>query len=73
MSSYYQPLYDNFYNFNDGKGFATILGMMVSIKLVFIQTWLITLLIKCYSTVAVIIEFLKAPFYVCLNLIDHTR
>lgn len=65
MSSYYQPLYDDFYNFNDGKGVAIILGMMACIELVFIQTWLITLLITGYSTVAVIIEFLKSTI-LCL-------
>lgn len=59
-----------FFHFRGGKGVATALGMMVPIGLdftgCFILTWLIVLLITGYSSVAAIVGFLLAPFYVWL-------
>ncbi|MCX8575387.1 MULTISPECIES: glycerol-3-phosphate 1-O-acyltransferase PlsY [unclassified Gilliamella] len=59
-----------FFHFKGGKGVATALGMMAPIGLdftgCFILTWLMTLLITGYSSVAAIIGFLMAPFYVWL-------
>ncbi|OCG02892.1 glycerol-3-phosphate 1-O-acyltransferase PlsY [Gilliamella sp. wkB112] len=59
-----------FFHFRGGKGVATALGMMMPIGLdftgCFIVTWLIVLLVTGYSSVAAIVGFLLAPFYVYL-------
>lgn len=59
-----------FFHFHGGKGVATALGMMMPIGLdftgCFILTWLVVLLITGYSSVAAIVGFLFAPFYVWL-------
>jgi acyl phosphate:glycerol-3-phosphate acyltransferase len=59
-----------FFHFRGGKGVATALGMMIPIGFdftaCFILTWLLTLLITGYSSVAAIVGFLMAPFYVWL-------
>lgn len=59
-----------FFRFRGGKGVATALGMMAPIGFdftgCFILTWLLTLLITGYSSVAAIVGFLMAPFYVWL-------
>ncbi|MWN30879.1 glycerol-3-phosphate 1-O-acyltransferase PlsY [Gilliamella sp. Pra-s65] len=59
-----------FFHFRGGKGVATALGMMAPIGIdftaCFILTWLLTLLITGYSSVAAIVGFLMAPFYVWL-------
>lgn len=59
-----------FFHFHGGKGVATALGMMIPIGLdvtgCFILTWLVVLLITGYSSVAAIVGFLFAPFYVWL-------
>lgn len=59
-----------FFHFRGGKGVATALGMMMPIGLdftgCFILTWFLVLLITGYSSVAAIVGFLLAPFYVWL-------
>nr|WP_218057349.1 glycerol-3-phosphate 1-O-acyltransferase PlsY [Gilliamella apicola] len=59
-----------FFHFRGGKGVATALGMMIPIGFdftgCFILTWLLALLITGYSSVAAIVGFLMAPFYVWL-------
>ncbi|WP_141670031.1 glycerol-3-phosphate 1-O-acyltransferase PlsY [Gilliamella sp. App2-1] len=59
-----------FFHFHGGKGVATALGMMAPIGFdftaCFILTWLFTLLITGYSSVASIVGFLMASFYVWL-------
>ncbi|WP_294615164.1 glycerol-3-phosphate 1-O-acyltransferase PlsY [uncultured Gilliamella sp.] len=59
-----------FFHFRGGKGVATALGMMMPIGVdfsgCFILTWLLALLITGYSSVAAIVSFLCAPFYVWL-------
>ncbi|QYN46887.1 glycerol-3-phosphate 1-O-acyltransferase PlsY [Gilliamella sp. ESL0405] len=59
-----------FFHFRGGKGVATALGMMMPIGLdftgCFVLTWLTTLLLTGYSSVAAIVGFLLAPFYVWL-------
>ncbi|WP_034914745.1 glycerol-3-phosphate 1-O-acyltransferase PlsY [Gilliamella sp. Imp1-1] len=59
-----------FFHFRGGKGVATALGMMAPIGFdftgCFILTWLLTLLITGYSSVAAVVGFLMAPFYVWL-------
>ena len=59
-----------FFHFRVGKGVATALGMMMPIGVdfsgCFILTWLLALLITGYSSVAAIVSFLCAPFYVWL-------
>ncbi|OCG08015.1 glycerol-3-phosphate acyltransferase [Gilliamella sp. wkB178] len=59
-----------FFHFRGGKGVATALGIMMPIGLdftgCFIVTWLIVLLVTGYSSVAAIVGFLLAPFYVWL-------
>ncbi|WP_392561724.1 glycerol-3-phosphate 1-O-acyltransferase PlsY [Orbus sturtevantii] len=57
-----------FFRFQGGKGVATALGSMVMIGFdfsgLFIATWLITIVITGYSSVAAIISFLLAPLFV---------
>ncbi|MBX4133262.1 glycerol-3-phosphate 1-O-acyltransferase PlsY [Frischella sp. Ac48] len=79
-----------FYHFRGGKGVATALGSMMMIGFdftgLFIATWITTVLITGYASVAAIISFLLAPLYVwfirpeftmpvamlsCLVLIKH--
>ncbi len=59
-----------FFDFRGGKGVATALGMMMPIGLdftgCFILTWLLTLLVTGYSSVASIVGFLFAPLFVWL-------
>lgn len=59
-----------FFHFRGGKGVATAIGMMIPIGLdftcCFILTWLLILFLTGYSSVAAIIGFLLAPFYVWL-------
>nr|WP_218057919.1 glycerol-3-phosphate 1-O-acyltransferase PlsY [Gilliamella apicola] len=59
-----------FFHFRGGKGVATALGMMIPIGFdftgCFILTWLLALFITGYSSVAAIVGFLMAPFYVWL-------
>lgn len=59
-----------FFQFRGGKGVATALGIMMPIGLdfsgCFIFTWLLALIITGYSSVAAIVGFLLAPFYVWL-------
>ncbi|MDF7669906.1 glycerol-3-phosphate 1-O-acyltransferase PlsY [Orbaceae bacterium ESL0721] len=81
-----------FFHFRGGKGVATAIGIMLPIGFdftcCFIATWLITLLISGYASLAAIVGFLLAPFYVwlfkpeltlpvamlsCLVIIRHNR
>lgn len=59
-----------FFHFRGGKGVATAIGMMIPIgpdfTCCFILTWLLILFLTGYSSVAAIIGFLLAPFYVWL-------
>lgn len=59
-----------FFQFHGGKGVATALGIMMPIGLdfsgCFILTWVLALIITGYSSVAAIVGFLLAPFYVWL-------
>ncbi len=80
-----------FYHFRGGKGVATALGTMVLIGFdftgLFICTWLTTVFLTGYSSLAAIVSFLLAPLYVwfirpeftmpvamlsCLILIKHS-
>jgi len=57
-----------FFNLRGGKGVATALGSMVMIGFdfsgLFIATWLVTVLITGYASLAAIICFLFAPLFV---------
>lgn len=57
-----------FFHFHGGKGVATALGTIILIGYdfsgLFIITWLLSVLITGYSSVAAIISFLFAPLYV---------
>lgn len=57
-----------FHHFHGGKGVATAIGIMMPIGFDFtcclLATWLITLLISGYSSLAAIVGFLLAPLYV---------
>ena len=59
-----------FFDFHGGKGVATALGMMIPIGLdftgCFILTWLLTVLVTGYSSVASIVAFLFTPLFVWL-------
>ncbi len=59
-----------FFHFRGGKGVATAIGMMVPIGFdftaCFLATWVITLFLTGYSSVAALVGFLLAPFYVWL-------
>ncbi|MDF7667557.1 glycerol-3-phosphate 1-O-acyltransferase PlsY [Orbaceae bacterium ESL0727] len=59
-----------FFHFHGGKGVATAIGIMLPIGFDFtgclIATWLITLYLTGYASVAAIVGFLFAPFYVWL-------
>lgn len=57
-----------FFHFKGGKGVATALGTMILIGYdfagLFAATWVITLILTGYSSVASIVGFLFAPLYV---------
>lgn len=61
-------IYPLFFNFRGGKGVATALGAIAPIGLdlttLLIGTWLLTVLLSGYASLAAIISALIAPFYV---------
>jgi len=61
-------IYPVFFNFQGGKGVATALGAIAPIgldlSLLLIGTWMLTVLLSGYASLAAILSALIAPFYV---------
>ncbi|MCL9667554.1 glycerol-3-phosphate 1-O-acyltransferase PlsY [Rosenbergiella epipactidis] len=61
-------IYPVFFNFQGGKGVATALGAIAPIgldlSLLLIGTWLLTVFLSGYASLAAILSALVAPFYV---------
>lgn len=72
MAAFIGHLYPIFFNFNGGKGVATLIGVLLAtnwiLGLAFIGTWLLTALLFRYSSLSAIIAALLTPFYTWLLL-----
>ena len=69
-------MYPVFFQFNGGKGVATALGAIAPIGLdltcMVIATWLISVLVSRYSSVAAIVTVVLTPFYTWLIKPSYT-
>ena len=69
-------MYPVFFQFNGGKGVATALGAIAPIGLdltfMVIATWLISVLVSRYSSVAAIVTVVLTPFYTLLIKPSYT-
>ncbi len=69
-------MYPLYFQFRGGKGVATALGALLPLGLdmgsFMIATWLITLLLTGYSSLAAIIAAILAPFYTYLIKPEYT-
>jgi glycerol-3-phosphate acyltransferase PlsY len=69
-------MYPIFFHFNGGKGVATAVGAVLPIGLdlggMLFATWIVTLLISGYSSVAALMAVLLAPLYTWLIKPEYT-